>query len=141
MLLVAAIDAALAAERMACAADLLGLGTCYIGALRNHPEQVKELLCLPPGTAPLFGLCLGWPAENSAEIKPRLHSRDVWFRERYGDPSTEEFSLRMQAFYESQGMSSEFTWAQRMGRRCRPEGIGSRMELRAFLESQGLGLR
>ena len=45
--LVASVDAALAAQNAVVAAEALGLGTVYIGALRNHPARVSELLGLP----------------------------------------------------------------------------------------------
>ena len=40
MFLVATVDAALAAQNAVVAAESLGLGTVYIGAMRNHPEAV-----------------------------------------------------------------------------------------------------
>jgi nitroreductase len=43
----------------------------YIGGLRNNIESVTELLKLPKHVLPLFGLCLGWPADNP-DVKPRL---------------------------------------------------------------------
>ncbi len=113
------IDAALAAERMVCAAESVGLGICYIGALRNNPEGVKELLQLPEGTFGLFGLCLGYPAEDiQAEIKPRLAQNAVWFRETY-NPNVDvtEYDERMRAFYISQNMKGSVTWSMRSGRR------------------------
>ena len=42
--LVAAVDAALAMQNAALAAESLGLGMCYIGAIRNHPAEVIEFL-------------------------------------------------------------------------------------------------
>src|SRR4051794_34353081 len=71
--LVAALDAALAAQNAVVAAESLGLGTVYIGALRNDVPRVAALLHLPPGAGPVFGLCVGYPAEGRAgEVKPRL---------------------------------------------------------------------
>lgn len=81
------VDCAIAAERMVCAAESAGLGICYIGAMRNDPYRARELLSLPPQTFCPFGLCLGFPAEDSAEIKPRLKADSVWFRESYGNPT------------------------------------------------------
>jgi len=81
----AVIDAALAAERLVCAAESLGIGICYIGALRNDPDGVRAFFGLPEGVFGVFGLCLGWPAKGvEAEIKPRLAQEAVWFRETYG---------------------------------------------------------
>lgn len=137
----AVVDAALAAERMVCAAESLGIGICYIGALRNNPEGVRELLELPEGTFGIFGLCLGWPAEGlGAEIKPRLSQSAIWFRERYDrNVSVEEYNSRMKPFYESQGMKGEFTWAARSGRRTNQ--LTGREVLKAWLERQGFNLR
>lgn len=53
------------------AAESLGLGGVYIGGIRNNIESVTELLKLPKHVLPLFGLCLGWPADNP-DLKPRL---------------------------------------------------------------------
>jgi nitroreductase len=137
----AVIDAALAAERMVCAAESLGMGICYIGALRNDPEGVRKLLDLPIGTFGVFGLCLGWPAEEPTEtIKPRLLQDSIWFRERYlTDVDVSNYNNRMREFYLSEGMRAEYTWAQRSGRRANQ--LTGREVLKNWLESQGFNLR
>lgn len=142
MYTMAAIDAALAAERMACAAEHLGLGVCYIGALRNNPEGIRDLLSLPHGVVGLFGLCIGWPAaECAAEIKPRLSQSTVWMKERYdSEVSTAEFDERMRGFYEAQGMKGEFSWTARSARRTRKGKISGREAFGAFLRQQGMDL-
>jgi nitroreductase len=138
-MLVAAIDAALAAERMVCAAESLGIGTCYIGALRNKPEEVSRVLNLPRGVFGLFGLCLGYPqSPMKAEIKPRLRSESIWFREHYDHAvSADEYDARMAAFYESQGMKGDATWSMRSGRRVDEHHMSGRETLREYLASQG----
>ena len=115
----AVIDAALAAERMSCAADLLGMGTCYIGALRNDPVGVAEFFGLPPGVFGLFGLCVGYPdPASSPAIKPRLPQESVWHRESYSDErGVGDFDERMASFYESQRMSGSANWSARSGKR------------------------
>ena len=139
----ATIDAALAAERMVCAAESIGLGACYIGALRNKPEEISKLLKLPQGVFGLFGLCLGWPAEeNKAEIKPRLSLDSTWFKEEYPEHiDLKEYDGRMVEFYESQGMNSEFNWSQRSGRRVDQEHLTGREVLKSWLEKQGFNKR
>lgn len=139
--LMAVVDAALAAERMVCAAESLGIGICYIGALRNNPDGVRDLLGLPEGTFGIFGLCLGWPAANSqSEVKPKLSQNSIWFREEYDkNVSVEEYNSRMTPFYESQGMKGEFTWAARSGRRANQ--LTGREVLKQWLERQGFNLR
>jgi nitroreductase len=58
--MVACIDAALAAQNAVVAAESLGLRTVYIGAMRNDPAKVHELLGLPPKAFVVFGLCVGY---------------------------------------------------------------------------------
>ena len=58
--MVACIDAALAAQNAVVAAESLGLRTVYIGAMRNDPAQVHELLGLPQKAFVVFGLCVGY---------------------------------------------------------------------------------
>ena len=55
------VDAALAAQNAVLAAESLGLGTVYIGALRNRPAEVAELLHLPKHVFAAFGLVVGPP--------------------------------------------------------------------------------
>jgi nitroreductase len=135
----AIIDAALAAERLVCAAEALGLGICYIGGLRNNPQGVKELLNLPEGVFGVFGLCVGWPADpNTAEIKPRLSQDAIWFRETYlQDPPVAEYDERMREFYISQHMKAEATWSMRSGRRVGTTQLTGREVLLRWLQSQG----
>lgn len=136
----AVIDAALAAERMVCAAESLGISICYIGALRNDPEAVKEVLDLPAGTFALFGLCLGYPAEPvTANIKPRLPQESVWYRETYlHEPDVESYDERMRAFYADQKMRGEVTWSMRSGRRADLQHLEGREGQLEWLQANGM---
>ncbi|MGE6473395.1 oxygen-insensitive NADPH nitroreductase, partial [Serratia proteamaculans] len=62
--LIGAVDAGIMAQNFLLAAESMGLGGVYIGGLRNSPKEVDELLELPPYCAVLFGMCLGYPAQN-----------------------------------------------------------------------------
>jgi nitroreductase len=142
-LLMAAVDAALAAERMATAAERLGIGICYIGALRNDAPAVAELLALPDGVFGLFGFCLGYPSATcTAEIKPRLAQEAVWFRERYDpQPDTAEYDERMRAHYQRRGQNPDVTWAMRSGRRTDDQHLSGRHILGPWLEERGIARR
>lgn len=63
-LLLGVVDTAMMAQNALIAAESLGLGGVYIGGLRNNIEAVTKLLKLPQHVLPLFGLCLGWPADR-----------------------------------------------------------------------------
>ncbi len=82
--MVASIDAALAAQNAVVAAQSIGLRTVYIGAMRNDPIKVAELLGLPPQAVVVFGLCVGYATEKGeGEVKPRLPQSVVLHEERY----------------------------------------------------------
>ncbi len=63
-LLLGTLDAALAAQNAVVALESLGLGSVYIGAIRNDIEGVAKELGLPPQVYPVFGLCVGYPFTN-----------------------------------------------------------------------------
>ena len=135
----AVIDAALAAERMVCAAESIGISICYVGALRNDPEGVKRVLSLPQGTFGLFGLCLGYPEENTtSQIKPRLNQEVIWYRETYDhEPDLTDYDDRMRAFYEEQKMRGEVTWSMRSSRRADLQHLEGREGQLEWLQANG----
>lgn len=76
-LLVATIDAALAAQNLTIAAESLGLGCCYLGSIRNNTQALIKLLHLPPYVYPLFGIAVGYPENDFATTKPRLPFQEI----------------------------------------------------------------
>lgn len=144
--LVAAIDAALAAQNAVVAAESLGLSNVYIGALRNNPTEVGALLGLPPGVVGVFGLCIGYAAPGVAnEVKPRLPQAAICFHETYGN--TEEPALRagydakMLAFSARNDMKPD-NWSQRViGRMGRIAAMGGRDKLSGILRAMGFPLK
>jgi FMN reductase (NADPH) len=60
----------------------MGLGLCYIGSIRNHSQEVIDLLELPRLVFPITGMTLGWPA-GKPFIRPRLALNAVLHWERY----------------------------------------------------------
>ena len=89
--LVAAVDVAIAMQNAALAAESLGLGICYMGAIRNRPQAVIDLLGLPRLVMPIAGMTVGWPAAAPA-LRPRLPSAAVLHWEHY-DRSGEDQAL------------------------------------------------
>lgn len=83
-LYVAAVDAALAAQNIALAAEAMGYGICYIGAVQNNPCRIAELLGLPEKTYPLFGMTIGIPDEEPPR-RIRLPVETILHREGYED--------------------------------------------------------
>lgn len=118
--LVAVIDASLFAQNLALACESDGLGICYVGALRNHLDEVDALLELPDGVLPLFGLCIGEPAALP-ETKPRLPLEAVLFDGRYPPDETmlehlETYDDTMRAYYGRRGIEGRL-WSDGVIRR------------------------
>lgn len=147
MLLVAIIDAALAAQNATVAAEALGLGTVYIGAIRNRPLDVAAELGLPPRVMPVFGMCVGWPDPGRpAAVKPRLAQAAVLHRETYSaaaEPAAvDSYNATMAAFYHEQRMRVDGDWAQHSAQRVAgPHTLSGRDTILAALRHLGFELR
>ncbi len=147
MFLVAAVDAALAAQNAVVAAEALGLGTVYIGALRNHPEAVAAELKLPPNAFALFGLCVGHPdPAKPTAIKPRLPQSAVLHLETYAQSAQTEteavaaYDELIQSFQHSQGLAP-MPWSQQASQRVAgPQSLSGRDRLAQILRGLGFGL-
>lgn len=144
--LVACIDVALAAQNAVVAAESLGLGTVYIGAMRNDPVRVARLLGLPTQAFVVFGLCVGYADERvPAEVKPRLPQSAVLHRERYGVPA--EMADRraydsVLADFSARHEMQATTWTQRVLNRLGPlKAMNGREKLRAALATLGFEVR
>ncbi|MEO6595278.1 MAG: NTP transferase domain-containing protein [Planctomycetota bacterium] len=64
LFLQATVDAALLGQNLQLAAEAEGLGACMIGAARNHPIELAQLLGLPPHVYVVFGMTIGVPADD-----------------------------------------------------------------------------
>lgn len=138
--LVAAIDASLFAQNLVLAFESEGLGVCYIGGLRNELRAVDRLLELPPDVFPLYGLCVGWPAEEPLP-RPRLPLEAVLCEERYPSDATvhaalERYDAESARYYEKRGNPGH-DWT---GGVTRKFARARRPELAAFYEAKGARL-
>jgi nitroreductase len=139
------IDTALAAQNTVVAARSLGLGTVFVGAIRNHPEEVAAELGLPPHAVAAFGLAVGEPdPTEEAGIKPRLPQAAVLHSEVYdadaADAHIEVYDKRLTQYNSRYGLPG--AWSDRVLARLRgPESLSGRHVLRAALERLGLPSR
>lgn len=146
LFMVALIDAALAAQNAVVALESLGLGSVYIGALRNQPEKVAAELGLPKLVFPAFGLSIGTPDPAGASgIKPRLPQKIVVHHEQYNatvDPADiAAYDGRMADFQTEQNMPPE-RWTQRVVNRVQtPQALSGRHRMREALANLGFELK
>ncbi|MCP3026332.1 oxygen-insensitive NADPH nitroreductase [Halobacillus sp. A5] len=138
--LVSAIDAALAAQNAAIAAESMGLGICYLGSLRNDIARVDELLALPPHVIPLFGMAIGEP-DHLPDRKPRLPKQAVYFENQYQfhDEAVQEFDKRIASYYQQRSSNNRSdTWTQQMHRRFSKT---IRMDVTDLVQKKGFNKR
>lgn len=114
-LMTACVDAGLMAQNALLAAQSLQLGGVYIGAMRNHPNAVINLLHLPEGVFPLFGLCLGYPDQNPA-LKPRLPLEMLVHENKYQPFSQEQlaqYDAQVKTYYEQRTQARKsLSWSE-----------------------------
>jgi hypothetical protein len=144
--LVACLDVALAAQNAVVAAESLGLSTVYIGAMRNDPERVAALVQLPKQSFVVFGLCVGYAADQAAgEVKPRLPQSVMLHHETYDPKNTEAerqtYDSELAKFAARHEMQAS-TWTQRVLNRLGPiKSMNGRERMRAALAKLGFEVR
>lgn len=146
-LILASVDTAIAAQNAVLAAESLGLGAVYVGAIRSHVRAIAHDLQLPPYVYPVFGTAIGYPSEDSpTHIRPRLPQAAVLHRERY-DASAQASAARtydqaLDAFWKRQSIDHPL-WTHHLARRLgNVKSSGdARYELRSILEGLGFPLR
>ena len=140
------VDTALAAQNAVSAAESLGLGAVYIGAMRNRPQEVARELGLPPLTMAAFGMCLGWPdPAQPTGVKPRLPQSAVLHKEQYDSAnegaSVAAYDEAMKAFQAAQQMAMSGWSAVQTARLRDAAALDGRDTLRAAIHELGFELR
>lgn len=138
--LLATIDASLFAQNLALALESMGYGICCVGGLRNRLAEVDDLLRIPTGLYPLFGLCIGRPAHRGT-TRPRLAPEAVlnvgtWASETSVRAGMAEYDERYRAYRRDRGVPP-LGWAELVGRKfTQPQ----RTDLAAYYASKGADL-
>jgi len=91
LLLLGIQDAALLAENMVTAAESLGLGSCFLGAIPNYAAEIIQQYKLPKRVFPLVGLAMGYPVENPP-TRPRYPLAFTLFENEY--PELDEAAIQ-----------------------------------------------
>mgnify|MGYP001770242341 CR=1 FL=1 len=142
--MVALIDTALAAQNAAIAAESMGLGVCYIGGLQNNLHEVCKLLKIPQQVIPLFGLAVGYPAQDP-DKKPRLPFHHIYHEETYQQDRSElerqlkQYNETVSLYYKKRTSGKrDDTWTKQMSNLLSKQ---SRMYMKSFVESRGFSLK
>jgi FMN reductase (NADPH) len=140
--IVTVVDTALFAQNLALAAESYGYGICYIGGIRNNPDEVSELLRLPDKVVPLFGLAIGIPDE-AQQVKPRLPVDAVFHENTYDEDKyygiLEEYDEIIREYYKGRLTNQkDTTWTKSMSTFLSEE---RRTFMKDFLASKGFTLK
>jgi len=100
-LMLATVDATIAAQNAVVAAHSFGLGSCYIGDVVENREQVVELLNLDKWVFPATMLVFGYPTEQQTQRrKPnRFDAKYIVLENRYRRLDADE----LRAMFASRG--------------------------------------
>jgi nitroreductase len=140
--IVATVDTALIGQNTLLAAESLGLGGVFIGAIRNDPKKICDLLNIPENAYPVFGMCLGYP-DDQPPVKPRLPLEGFFRKNTYPADGVnavlEAYDETTSKYYLSRDSNlKDETWSAQMA------GFMSKVirpHMKAFIESKGFCIR
>lgn len=69
------IDLGIAGEHLVLQAEELGLGTCWIGWIRQ--KSVRRIVGWPGSVTPMGLITVGWPAANERTTRPRMTLQEM----------------------------------------------------------------
>lgn len=144
----AAVDAALVMMSFIRAAEAVGLGACPISHVRNHPQELSQLLNLPDAVFPVAGLCVGYPAE-AGRITPRLPLEVTVHTDRYDETAVKKkidaydrrrhalLPYRKQRYADRYANVDFYGWSED---KARQYSVPERADFGAFIRSHGFSL-
>lgn len=100
--LIGMIDATLASQNVALAAEAEGLGICYMGTTLASCKEISKVLELPSQVVPVVGFSIGYPDETP-KVRDRLPLSGIIHHEVYRDYTKEDIQ-RIYAQKEIDGM-------------------------------------
>ncbi len=144
----AAVDSGIVLATFVAAADRVGLGTCPISAIRNHAQQVSDILGLPDHVFPVAGLGVGWPS-FAGVMSPRLGLDVSIHHGRYDEAGLRDkiaaYDRRREAVqpYKTQrytdkfGVAGDYGWSED---KARQYSVPERADFGAFVRRKGFKL-
>lgn len=140
--LVSSIDAALVGMSAYLAAESLGIQGVMIGAVRNDPERIADILNLPQRVYAVFGMCLGFP-DQAPKQKPRMPTPGIVHHEKYDAAASlailDPYNAELKAHYEAIGKeTTDASWTDEVAKKMAAK---ARDDLRQQLKARGFDFR
>lgn len=142
---IGAVDIGIAGQNTVVAAESLGLGTVFLGSMRNDAERVAEIIGAPDQVVPFLGLAVGHPdPDEPAGIKPRIRQDSFLHWDTYdADVATNvaDYDDTLATYFSAYGRPS--VWRRQQAARVSAKQVesGRRHLLRRVFEKAGFGLR
>lgn len=144
----AATDAAIALAGFTFAAEALGYGCCPISALRNHADEVSQLLNLPEHVFPFAGLAFGIPRSQTATscrlpLSMTVHTDS--YQEQDPTAGIAAYDLRRREVrpYDAQRREAEFGQSEEYGwslDKVRQYSLPERADFGTYIRGKGFNL-
>ena len=146
----AAVDAGLVLMNFIRAAEAVGLGCCPISVIRNHIDEVAELLELPDFVFPVAGMTAGYPSEDgylSLRLPPAVNVHINSYNDSQLEPEIDSYDKRRDAIFsipqekqrkvEEFGVANFYGWSEDKARQVSSK---ERDQLAAYLIKKGFNL-
>ncbi|MBN1936904.1 MAG: nitroreductase family protein [Anaerolineae bacterium] len=111
-------DTLICAQNICTAADVMGLGSVYIGTVLEFFDELRDRLALPDGVFPVVLLCLGYP-RTAPKVQPKLGIDIVVHVEQYRDLSDQDLLAAFEAKYSSRRVESTEERLEALAETCR----------------------
>ena len=147
----AAVDSGLVLMNFIRAAEAVGLGCCPISVVRNHIDEISEIINLPNHVFPVAGMTAGYPVDGGYQSL-RLHPAVNVHVDSYDDTDLPEeidaydtrrdaqFSIPTgkQRLTENYGEASFYGWSEDKSRQV---SLRERDQLATYLTKKGFNLK
>ena len=146
----AALDAGLVLMNFIRAAEAVGLGCCPISVIRNHIEEVAQLLELPDFVFPVAGMTAGYPSDDgylSLRLPPTVNVHTNTYNDAQLEQEIDSYDKRRDSIFsippdkqrkvEEYGVANFYGWSEDKARQVSSR---ERDQLATYLIKKGFNL-
>lgn len=146
----AAVDAGLVLMNFMRAAEAVGLGCCPISVVRNHIDEVAQLLELPNFVFPVAGMTAGYPSDDgylSLRLPPAVNVHINSYNDTQLEQEIDSYDKRRDSIFsippekqrkvEEYGVANFYSWSEDKARQVSSR---ERDQLATYLIKKGFNL-